>query len=133
MFFSSLRNRVKNQAAEVEARIARLEKADKAVSDKRTALHNQLVASYHKAKRERADFARELEAAKVVAARVPQLEADLRAARAQCAESEKAAQAATVRARENEGELARLRRLESDHLAQLEAAKQVGRKEVEDL
>ena len=35
-----------------------------AVEARRTALHNRLVASYHKAKRERADFARELEVAK---------------------------------------------------------------------
>ena len=35
-----------------------------AVEGRRTALHNRLVASYHKAKRERADFARELEVAK---------------------------------------------------------------------
>ena len=67
------------------------------------------------------------------AARVPQLEEDLRAARAQCAESEKAVQAAAVKARETDGELARLRRLEANHLVELEAAKRVGREEVENL
>ncbi|KAK1620860.1 hypothetical protein QYE76_026377 [Lolium multiflorum] len=141
MFFSGLHASVKAQAAEVEARLAWLETADKAhfcllfyaVTDRRTALHNRLVASYHKAKKEGADFARELEVAKAVAARVPQLEADLRAARAQCAESEKAVQAAAIKARENEGELARLRRLEANYLVELEAAKRVGREEVEGL
>jgi hypothetical protein len=34
-----------------------------AVSDKRTALYNKLVASYHKAKTERSSLARELEVA----------------------------------------------------------------------
>jgi hypothetical protein len=33
------------------------------VTDKRTALYNKLVASYHKAKGDRADMARELEVA----------------------------------------------------------------------
>nr|XP_051190426.1 uncharacterized protein LOC127303762 [Lolium perenne] len=91
------------KAAETEVHLAQLEAADKTVSERRTALYNRLVASYHKAKIERSDMARELEAAKAVAARVPQLEADLRAARAQCAESEQAARTAAAKAKETEG------------------------------
>ena len=108
------------------------------------------MASYHKAKADRAEMARELEAAQgeisflaiiffflvirltalfcrpaAVAARVPQLEEDLRAARAQCAESEKAVKAAAIKARETEGELVRLRRLEANHLAELDSVKRV--------
>ncbi|KAK1660637.1 hypothetical protein QYE76_048796 [Lolium multiflorum] len=133
MFFSSYRAFIKSSAADAESRLQRVETADKTVTDKRTALYNRLVASYHKAKTERGDMARELEVAKAAAARVPQLEEDLRAARARCAESEKAAQAAAAKALETEGELARLRRLEANHLIELEATKQAGRKEVADL
>nr|XP_051206175.1 uncharacterized protein LOC127321178 [Lolium perenne] len=125
MFFSGFRAFTKKQAAETEVRLARLEAADKTVSDRRTTLYNRFVAGYHKAKTERADMARDLEAAKAVAARVPKLEEDLRAARAQCAESEHAVRDAATKAQETAGELARLR--------QLEAAKQVGREEVADL
>jgi hypothetical protein len=52
----------------------------------------------------------------VEAAKVPRLEADLRAARAQCAESEKVGQAAAAKLKVAEGELLRLRRLEANHL-----------------
>nr|XP_051190708.1 uncharacterized protein LOC127304037 [Lolium perenne] len=120
MFFSGFRAYTKAKATETEVRLARLEAADKpseawdgylepTVKERRTTLYNRLVASYHKAKVERADMARELEAAKAVAARVPQLEEDLRAARAQCAESEQAVRTAAAKAKETEWELARLR------------------------
>ncbi|KAK1664974.1 hypothetical protein QYE76_053133 [Lolium multiflorum] len=133
MFFSGFRAFTKKQAAETEVRLARLEAADKTVSDRRTALYNRLVAGYHKAKIERADMARELEAAKATAAWVPQLEEDLRVAREQCAEAKEAARALTAKAQETSRELERLRRLESNHVTELEAAKEVGRKEVDDL
>jgi hypothetical protein len=51
------------------------------------------------------------------------LEEDLRAARAQCAESEKAVKAMAAKAQETEGELARLRWLEANHLADLDSIK----------
>ncbi|KAK1695927.1 hypothetical protein QYE76_012624 [Lolium multiflorum] len=103
------------------------------VADRRTALYNRLVVGYHKAKNERAEMARELEAAKAVAARVPQLEADLRAARERCATAEETTKAVTAKAQETHGELERLRRLESNHIIELKAARETGRKEVEDL
>ncbi|KAK1680263.1 hypothetical protein QYE76_041111 [Lolium multiflorum] len=133
IFFSGFRAMAKRQAEETEARLARLEAADQTVSDRRTALYNRLVVGYHKAKNERAEMARELEAAQAVAARVPQLEADLRAARERCTTAEEAAKAVTAKAQETHGELERLRRLESNHVAELKATKENGRKEVEDL
>nr|XP_051191085.1 uncharacterized protein LOC127304436 [Lolium perenne] len=90
MFFSDFRAFAKASAAEADNRLKRVEQVNKSVVYKRTELYNRLVASYHKAKVERADMARELEVAQAAAARIPQLEEDLRAARAQCAESEKA-------------------------------------------
>nr|XP_051229678.1 uncharacterized protein LOC127347544 [Lolium perenne] len=51
MFFSGFRAFAKAQAAEAEGRLARLEAAEKVVADRRTALYNRLVASYHKAKK----------------------------------------------------------------------------------
>ncbi|KAM0908856.1 hypothetical protein ACQ4PT_015194 [Festuca glaucescens] len=90
MFFSGFRAMAKRQAEETEARLARLEAADK-------------------------------------------LEEDLRVARERCAEAEEAAKAVTAKAQETSGELERLRRLESNHVAELNAAKENGRKEVEDL
>ncbi|KAK1652011.1 hypothetical protein QYE76_069816 [Lolium multiflorum] len=89
-------------------------------------LYNRLVVGYHKAKIERADMARELEAAKAVAARVPQLEEDLRVAREQCAEVKEAARARIAKARRRAGAGAAARRVQP-HPA--EAAKEVGRKE----
>ncbi|KAK1625849.1 hypothetical protein QYE76_000164 [Lolium multiflorum] len=82
MFFSDFRAFADATGAEANNRLRRIEKVHKSVSDKRTTLYNRLVASYHKAKGERADMARELEAAQATAARVPQLEEDLRATRA---------------------------------------------------
>ncbi|KAK1695972.1 hypothetical protein QYE76_012669 [Lolium multiflorum] len=133
MFFSSFRAYAKASAAETESRLTRLETADKMVKDRRTPLYNRLVASYHKAKVERADMARELEAAKAAAARVPQLEEDLRDARAQCAESEKTVQAAAAKAQETEGELAWLRRLEANHITELNSVKRVEQEKVDNL
>ncbi|KAK1684560.1 hypothetical protein QYE76_045408 [Lolium multiflorum] len=115
MFFSSFRAYAKAAATETENRLAWLEMASKAVEDKRTALYNRLVASYHKAKIERADMARELEAAKGKA------------------ESEKAVQAAAAKVKETEGELARLRRLEANHLTELDSLKRVEQEKVADL
>ncbi|KAK1695957.1 hypothetical protein QYE76_012654 [Lolium multiflorum] len=122
MFFSDFRAFAKASAAEADNRLTRVEKVNRSVTYKRTVLYNRLVASYHKAKGERADMARELE-----------LEEDLRAARAQCTESEKAVQAAAAKAQETEGELTRLRRLEANHLAELAAVKRVEQEKVDDL
>nr|XP_051221762.1 uncharacterized protein LOC127340017 [Lolium perenne] len=133
MFFSGFRAYTKAKAAETEVLLVRLEAADKTVSERRTALYNRLVASYHKAKIERADLARELEAAKAVAARVPQLEEDLRAARAQSAESKQAVRTAAAKAKETEGGLARLRRLEANHLTELASIRRVEQEKVDDL
>ncbi|XP_071679890.1 uncharacterized protein [Lolium perenne] len=94
MLFSGYRASLKTKAAETLAQLATLEDAEKTVEERRTFLYNQVVTSYHKAKIERAGLARELEAVKVEAAKVPQLESDLRAARAQCAESEEAGRSA---------------------------------------
>ncbi|KAK1604715.1 hypothetical protein QYE76_028388 [Lolium multiflorum] len=99
------------------------------VAERRTVLYNQVVTSYHKAKIERAGLARELEVAKAEAARVPQLESNLRAARAQCAESEEAGAAAKLKVAD--GELARLRRLEDNHLKELAALKKDGEEKLE--
>ncbi|KAK1618390.1 hypothetical protein QYE76_023907 [Lolium multiflorum] len=85
MFFSGLQANLKAMATGAAADVAKVEEASKAVADRRTALYNRAVTHYHKAKLDRADLARELEAAKVEAAKVPQLESDLRAARDQCA------------------------------------------------
>ncbi|XP_071681811.1 uncharacterized protein [Lolium perenne] len=94
MLFSGYWASLKTKAAETLAQLATLEDAEKTVEERRTFLYNQVVTSYHKAKIERAGLARELEAVKVEAAKVPQLESDLRAARAQCAESEEAGRSA---------------------------------------
>ncbi|KAK1679975.1 hypothetical protein QYE76_040823 [Lolium multiflorum] len=110
MLYSGYRASLKNKAAEAMAQLAPLEDADKAVEERRTVLYNKVVTSYHKAKIERATLARELEAVKVEAAKVPRLEADLRAARAQCAESEEAGRSAAAKLKVADGELTRLRR-----------------------
>ncbi|KAK1605045.1 hypothetical protein QYE76_028718 [Lolium multiflorum] len=90
-----------------------------------------VVTSYHKAKIERAALARELEASRPSPPRVPQLEEDLRAARAQCAESEEAGRAAAAKLKVAEGELTRLRRLEDNHLKELAALKKAEEEKVE--
>ncbi|XP_071678457.1 uncharacterized protein [Lolium perenne] len=108
MLFSGYRASLKTKAAETLAQLATLEDAEKTVEERRTFLYNQVVTSYHKAKIERAGLARELEAVKVEAAKVPQLESDLRAARAQCAESEEAGRSAAGKLKLAEQELTRL-------------------------
>ncbi|KAK1698304.1 hypothetical protein QYE76_015001 [Lolium multiflorum] len=125
MFFSDFRAFTDATGAEANNRLKRIEKVHKSVTDKRTGLYNWLVASYHKAKTDRAAMARELEVAQAVAARVPQLEEDLRVVRVQCAESQEVARALAANAKETEGELLRLRRLEANHLAELAAVKRV--------
>ncbi|KAK1609921.1 hypothetical protein QYE76_033594 [Lolium multiflorum] len=105
----------------------------KTVAERRTVLYNQVVTSYHKAKIERAALARELEAVKAEAARVPQLEEDLRIARAQCAESEEAGRAAAAKLRVADGELTRLRKLEANHLKELAALRKAEEEKVEGL
>jgi hypothetical protein len=67
------------------------------------------------------------------AARVPQLEADLRAARAQCAESEEAGRAAAAKLKVADGELGRLRRLEENHLKELALLRTAEKEKVDDL
>ncbi|KAK1649187.1 hypothetical protein QYE76_066992 [Lolium multiflorum] len=133
MFFSGFRASLKAKAAETIAQLATLEDADKVVAERRTVLYNRVVTSYHKAKIERAGLARELEVAKAEAARVPQLEADLRAARAQCAESEEAGRAAAAKLKVADGELTRLRRLEDNHLKELAALRKDGEEKLESL
>jgi hypothetical protein len=124
-------------------------------------LYNKVVTSYHKAKIERAGLARELEAVKgklyasfdflscfffnlgwltflsgrlaVEAAKVPQLESDLRAARAQCAESEEAGRSAAGKLKLAEQELTRLRLLEQNHLTELNSLRTAEKEKVEDL
>nr|XP_051228885.1 uncharacterized protein LOC127346648 [Lolium perenne] len=95
--------------------------------DRRTTLYNHAVTHYHKAKLDRADLARELEAVKVEAAKVPQLESDLRAARAQCAESEEAGRSAAGKLKLAEQELTRLRLLEQNHLTELNSLRTLAR------
>ncbi|KAK1695841.1 hypothetical protein QYE76_012538 [Lolium multiflorum] len=122
MLFSGYRASLKNKAAEVMAQLSTLEEADKAVDERRTALYNKVVTSYHKAKIERATLARELETVKVEAAKVPQLEADLRVARAQCAESEEAGRSAAAKLKVAERETAEKEKVEdlSRRLTQVE-------------
>ncbi|KAK1626477.1 hypothetical protein QYE76_000792 [Lolium multiflorum] len=132
MFFSGFRGSLKAKAAETIA-LATLEDADKVVAERRTIFYNRVVTSYHKAKIERAGLARELEVVKAEAARVPQLEEDLRIARAQCAESEEAGRAAAAKLKVADGELARLRRLEDNHLKELAALKKDGEEKLEGL
>ncbi|XP_071679057.1 uncharacterized protein [Lolium perenne] len=105
----------------------------KMVEERRTFLYNQVVTSYHKAKIERAGLARELEAVKVEAAKVPQLESDLRAARAQCAESEEAGRSAAGKLKLAEQELTRLRLLEQNHLTELNSLRTAEKAKVDDL
>ncbi|XP_071681595.1 uncharacterized protein [Lolium perenne] len=124
---------LKARAAEAAANVAKVEEAGKAVMDRRTTLYNRAVTHYHKAKLDRADLARELEAAKVEAAKVPQLESDLRAARAQCAESEEAGRSAAGKLKLAEQELTRLRLLEQNHLAELNSLRTAEKEKVDDL
>ncbi|KAK1670227.1 hypothetical protein QYE76_058386 [Lolium multiflorum] len=133
MFFSGFRGSLKAKAAETLAQLATLEDADKVVAERRTVLYNKVVTSYHKAKIERAGLARELEAAKAEAARVPQLESDLRVARAQCAVREEANRAAVAKLKVADGELKRLRQLEANHLKELAALKKDGEEKLEGL
>ncbi|KAK1650083.1 hypothetical protein QYE76_067888 [Lolium multiflorum] len=133
MFFSSLQANLKARAAEAAANVAKVEEAGKAVMDRRTTLYNRAVTHYHKAKLDRADLARELEAVKVEAAKVPQLESDLRAARAQCAESEEAGRSAAGKLKLAEQELTRLRLLEKNHLAELDSLRTAEKEKVDDL
>ncbi|XP_071683335.1 uncharacterized protein [Lolium perenne] len=104
-----------------------------AVTERRTVLYNKVVTSYHKAKIERAGLARELEAVKAEAARIPQLESDLRVARAQCATSEEANRAAAAKLKVADGELKRLRLLEANHLKELAALKKEQEEKLEGL
>ncbi|KAK1617394.1 hypothetical protein QYE76_022911 [Lolium multiflorum] len=133
MLFSGYRASLKNKAAEAMAQLSTLEDADKAVDERRTVLYNKVVTSYHKAKIERATLARELEAVKVEAAKVPQLETDLRVARAQCAESEEAGRSAAAKLKVADGELTRLRQLEKNHLAELASLRTAEKEKVDDL
>ncbi|KAK1609108.1 hypothetical protein QYE76_032781 [Lolium multiflorum] len=117
MFFSSLQANLKARAAEAAANLATVEEASKAVADRRTNLYNRAVIHYHKAKLDRAGLARELEAVKVEAAKIPRLEADLRAARA-CAESEEAGRSAATKLKEKVEDLSRrLTEVEKQRLA----------------
>ncbi|KAK1628909.1 hypothetical protein QYE76_003224 [Lolium multiflorum] len=133
MLYSGYRASLKNKATETLAQLKTLEDADKEVEERRTVLYNKVVTSYHKAKLERATLARELEAVKVEAAKVPQLEEDLRVARAQCAESEEAGRAAAAKLRVADGELRRLRALEKNHLAELTSLRTAEKEKVDDL
>ncbi|KAK1604334.1 hypothetical protein QYE76_028007 [Lolium multiflorum] len=133
MFFSGFQANLMARAAETAANLAKVEEASKAVTERRTNLYNRAVTHYHKAKLDRADLARELEAVKAEAAKVPQLEADLRAARAQCAESEEAGRSAAAKLKVADGELARLRRLEENHLKELALLRTAEKEKVDDL
>ncbi|KAK1616866.1 hypothetical protein QYE76_022383 [Lolium multiflorum] len=133
MFFFDFRAFANATAVKADNCLKRVEKVNKSVTNKRTRLYNRLVASYHKAKTGRAEMARELEVAQVAAARVPQLEEDLRIVRAQCADIQEAAKALAAKEKETEGELARLRRLEANHLAELDSVKRVKQTKVDDL
>ncbi|KAM0870359.1 hypothetical protein ACQ4PT_040051 [Festuca glaucescens] len=132
-FFSDFRNLLNATTTESSARLNRCEKVATAVNDKRTALYNKLVASYHKAKTERSSLARELEVAQAAAAQVPQLQEELRLSREQCFASQESARALAAKVKEIEGELARLRRLEANHLTELNAIKQVEQEKVDNL
>ncbi|XP_071683509.1 uncharacterized protein [Lolium perenne] len=116
MFFSSLQANLKARAAEAAANVAKVEEAGKAVMDRRTTLYNRAVTHYHKAKLDRADLARELEAAKVL-----------------CAESEEAGRSAASKLKLAEQELTRLRLLEQNHLAELNSLRTAEKEKVDDL
>ncbi|KAK1693965.1 hypothetical protein QYE76_010662 [Lolium multiflorum] len=131
--YSGYRASLKNKVTEAMAQLATLEEADKMVDERRTVLYNKVVTSYQKAKIERGALAHELEAVKVEAAKVPQLERDLRVARAQCAESEEAGRAAAAKLKVADGELTRLRALEKNHLAELTSLRTAEKEKVEDL
>ncbi|KAM0839211.1 hypothetical protein ACQ4PT_060453 [Festuca glaucescens] len=133
LFFSDFRALLAASATEADNRLKRCEKVAKSVNDKRADLYNKLVASYHRAKTERAEMARELEAARAVAAQVPQLQEGLWLSRAQCATSQEMAKALAAQAKETEGELSRLRRLEANHLTELEAVKHIEQEKVDSL
>nr|XP_051215238.1 uncharacterized protein LOC127332965 [Lolium perenne] len=67
------------------------------------------------------------------AARILQLESDLRVARAQCATSEEANRAAAAKLKVADGELKRLRLLEANHLKELAALKKEQEEKLEGL
>nr|XP_051212549.1 uncharacterized protein LOC127330341 [Lolium perenne] len=67
------------------------------------------------------------------AAKVPQLESDLRAARAQCAESEEAGRSAAGKLKLAEQELTRLRLLEKNHITELNSLRTAEKEKVDDL
>ncbi|KAK1613914.1 hypothetical protein QYE76_019431 [Lolium multiflorum] len=119
MFFSDMRAYITGSTSEADGRLRRVEKVNKTITDKRAELYNRLVTSYHKAKTDRAGMAQELESAKAAAAQVPQLQEELRLAR-------EAAQA-------TEGELGRLRRLEANHVAELDSVRKIEQEKVDSL
>ncbi|KAK1611283.1 hypothetical protein QYE76_034956 [Lolium multiflorum] len=110
MFFSSLQANLKARAAEAAANVPRWRKP--ASLRWLTFLSGCLA---------------------VEAAKVPRLEADLRAARAQCAESEEAGRSATAKLKLAEQELTRLRLLEQNHLTELASLRTAEKEKVEDL
>ncbi|KAK1603746.1 hypothetical protein QYE76_027419 [Lolium multiflorum] len=69
----------------------------------------------------------------VEAAKVPQLESDLRAARDQCAVSEEAGRSAARKLKLADQELTRLRQLEQNHLKELAALKKDGEEKLAEL
>ncbi|KAK1609113.1 hypothetical protein QYE76_032786 [Lolium multiflorum] len=99
---------------------------------RRTALYNGLVVGYHKAKIERADMARELEAAKdMPSPRGPSSEEDL-PSRPRAALGGRGGPGRSCQAGDERG-VGAARWAGSNHITELEAAKQAGREEVEDL
>ncbi|KAM0839714.1 hypothetical protein ACQ4PT_060137 [Festuca glaucescens] len=103
LFFSDMRALMAAASKESANRLNRTEKVISTVSDRRTALYNKVVASYHKAKTECSALARELEIA----------------------------QAIKVKALEEE--LERLRKKESEHQAELLSVKQAEQEKVDGL
>ncbi|KAK1681694.1 hypothetical protein QYE76_042542 [Lolium multiflorum] len=99
---------LKARAAEAAANVAKVEEAGKAVMDRRTTLYNRAVTHYHKAKLDRIDLARELEAVKVEAAKVPAGVGS--PSRSACGESEEAGRLPPAKLKLAEQELTRLRR-----------------------
>nr|XP_051208573.1 formin-like protein 14 [Lolium perenne] len=126
MFFSDFRAFISGSATEADSRLKRVEKVNKTVSDKWADLYNRLVASYHKAKTDRAEMARKLESAKASAAHVPELQEELRLAR-------ETARVLAAKAKETEGELSCLRRLEASHITELDSIKRVEQEKVDSL
>ncbi|KAK1670905.1 hypothetical protein QYE76_059064 [Lolium multiflorum] len=130
MFFSGFQANLKARAAETAANLAKVEEASKAVTERRTNLYNRVVTRYHKAKLDRADLARELEAVK---GKGPAAGGGPSGCSRSVRRERGGGPSAAAKLKVADGELGRLRRLEENHLKELALLRTAEKEKVDDL